>query len=219
MVNDHVPPARQWESTWRTCETNLNPFGKELPAGPRRDAQPLGRAREAVRRLVPAVTRFARALRLLALAALVSGAAVWWGLQARVVAGTGREAALVLWALVLLAPPALLVVVSFAVLQILKIPARLASIPSQAGERADEVRRLASEARGVRRRGWLRSGISVLRLWRRAAASKEIVDIAGPVAFVFNLWTLALTVLAAVAAVVEIIVAAGMLVWLLVGTR
>ena len=194
-----------------------SPLEKDLRAERRRDPQPAGRARDAVQRLRPAVARFARALRLLALAALVGGAVLWWGLQGRVVAGTGREPALVLWALVLLAAPGLLVVVSFAVLQILKIPARLAAIPSQAGQRADEVRRLASEARDVRRRGWLRSGISVLRLWRGAAVSKEIVDVAGPVVFVFNPWTLLLTLLAAAAAIAEIAAGVGMLLWLLVG--
>jgi hypothetical protein len=200
---------------------------EERPQQPRREigdthqggVAPVGRAAAAIRGIVPAVARFSRGLRRLALAALAGGAVVWWALAARVITGTGRGIALVVWALVLLAPPAMLVVVSFALLQILKIPDRLAAIPGEAGQRAGDVRRLASEARQARQRSWARSAVSVIRLWRRATSSREILDVAGPVTFVFNLWTLVLSLAAMAAASVEIVAGVAMLLWLLAGAR
>jgi hypothetical protein len=206
---------------------NVPPAMDERPQQPRRElgdthqagVAPVRRAAAAIRGIVPAVARFSRGLRRLALAALAGGAVVWWALAVRVITGTGRGIALVVWALVLLAPPAMLVVVSFALLQILKIPDRLTAIPAEAGQRVGEVRRLAGEARQTRQRGWLRSAVSVMRLWRRAASSREILDVAGPVAFVFNLWTLLLSLAAMAAALGEIVAGLAMLLWLLAGAR
>jgi hypothetical protein len=206
---------------------NVPPVMDERPHQPRRElgdthqagVAPVRRAAAAIRGIVPAVARFSRGLRRLALAALAGGAVVWWALAARVLTGTGRVIALAVWAVVLLAPPAMLVVVSSALLQILKIPDRLAAIPTEAGQRAGEVRRLAGEARQARQRGWVRSAVSVIRLWRRAAGSREILEVAGPVAFVFNLWTLFLSLVAMAGAFVEIVAGVAMLLWVLTGAR
>jgi len=75
---------------------------------------------------------------------------------------------------------------------------------------------LAREARQIRGRGWLRSGWSVIRLWRAAAASRDLIEIAAPVAFLFSPMTLLLAILAAVAGSVEILVGGIALLLLLV---
>ncbi len=75
---------------------------------------------------------------------------------------------------------------------------------------------MAREARQIRGRGWLRSGWSVIRLWRAAAASRDLIEIAAPVAFLFSPMTLLLAILAAVAGSVEILVGGIALLLLLV---
>jgi len=56
----------------------------------------------------------------------------------------------------------------------------------------------------------------VIRLWRAAAASRDLIEIAAPVAFLFFPVTLLLALLAAVAGSVEILVGGIALLLLLV---
>jgi hypothetical protein len=155
--------------------------------------------------VVPLVRKAAGALWRLAVAAAVGGALVWWLLADRVISADGRAAALVVWAVALLAAPAVLLVVGLALRALAGMPERLAALPAQAKERAGEIGRLAEEVRRERRRGWVRSGVAVFRLWRGAAGSRELLELAGPVAFLFNPGTWLAAVVATVAAVAEVL--------------
>ncbi len=159
----------------------------------------------ALNALVPLVRRVAGALWRLALAAAGGGAVVWWVLADRVISADGRAVALIVWAVALLAAPAILVVVGLALRALAGMPERLRTLPSRAEERAGELARLAEEVRRERRRGWFRSSVAIFRLWRGAAGSRELLELAGPVALVFNPGTWVAAVVAIAVAVAEVL--------------
>jgi hypothetical protein len=188
------------------------PSGELARTGP----PPVRRLGEAVRGAVPAVRRVARETTRLALLAAAGGAVVWELVASRL-AGPERLGRLVLAAALLAIPPGILLLVGFALRQLASIPYRLAALPDQARSHADEIGKLAQEARRVRQRGWLRSALSVLRLWRTTAESRELLQGAAPVAFLFSPWTWVAAPLSAAAAVLEIVAGAVALVWLVLG--
>ncbi len=155
--------------------------------------------------VVPLVRKVAGALWRLAAAAAVGGALLWWLLADRVISADGRAVGLAIWAAALLAAPALLFVMGLALRVLAGMPERLAALPARAQDRASEIGRLAEEVRRERRRGWLRSSVAIFRLWRTAAGSREVLDLAGPVAFLFNPATWLAAVLATAVAVAEVL--------------
>jgi hypothetical protein len=169
---------------------------------------------DALRRTVPVVEGVARSITVYALVVLAAGAALWLAIFDRGASGAGRPATLVVWAIVLAFPPAVLLTVVLALRLLTRLPDRLAAFPGRAREHASSLGRLASEAGQVRSRGWLRSGWSVIRLWRTAAASKDLIEIAAPVAFLFSPLTLLLAILAALLGIVEILVGGIALLWM-----
>jgi hypothetical protein len=116
--------------------------------------------------------------------------------------------------LVLAFPPAVLLTVALPLRLLAGLPDRLAEVPDRARQHASSLGQLASEARQVRGRGWMRAGWSVIRLWRTAAASRDLIEIAAPVAFLFSPLTLLLAILAGVLAMVEILAGGVALLWL-----
>jgi hypothetical protein len=147
----------------------------------------------------------ARTLLRLALASAVGGAVLWWLLADRVLADEGGEAGLVVWAVVLLAAPAVLAAVGMALRAMADMPDRAAALPARAQERAAELARLAQQVRRERRRGWFRSGMTMVRLWRTAAGSRELLHLAGPAAFLFSPLTWLAAALGAVVAVAQVV--------------
>ncbi|MGH2555291.1 MAG: hypothetical protein ACRDHO_06200 [Actinomycetota bacterium] len=149
--------------------------------------------------MVPIVEGIARTITVFALATLAAAAAIWWLIHDRGATGPGMSATLLVWAIVLAFPGAMLLTVAIALRLLAGLPDRLAEVPERAREHASSLGHLASEARRVRRRGWVRSGWSVVRLWRAAAASKDVIGIAAPVAFLFTPMTLLLGIIATAA--------------------
>jgi hypothetical protein len=168
-----------------------------------------GRAPRTLAAVVPGVRAVARILLRLALASAVGGAVLWWLLAHRVLAGDGREAGLFMWAVALLTAPAVLAAVGMALRALAGMPDRAVALPARAQERAAVLAQLAQQVRRERRRGWFRSGMTMVRLWRAAAGSRELLDLAGPAAFLFSPLTWLAAALGAVVAVAQ--VAAGVI--------
>jgi hypothetical protein len=162
-------------------------------------------ALDALRAMVPIVEGVARAITVYALVTLAAAVAIWWLIYERGATSPGRSATLLVWAIVLALPGAMLLTVAIALRLLAGLPDRLAQVPERAREHASSLGHLASEARQVRRRGWARSGWSVVRLWRAAAASKDVIGIAAPVAFLFTPMTLLLAIVAMAAGGGEIL--------------
>jgi hypothetical protein len=171
-------------------------------------------AADALQRIVPFFEWLARGARTVALLALAGGAAIWWALFTRL-DDPGRVSSLVIWAVVLVAPPSVLLAVHVAIRLLITLPERIRNLPDRARREAGELGRLASEARRVRQRSRLRGAVSVIRLWRRAAASRDLIDLAAPAAFLFAPWTLVAVVTATAAAAVEATAGALVLLWML----
>ena len=168
-------------------------------------AQPRDQLVAALRAVVPFVRKLSGLAWRLAAAAAVGGALLWWALADRAVTGDGRTLGLVLWAAVLLAAPVVLFAVGAALKALAGLPEQVATLPARTAERATELRRLADEVREARRRGTVRSGLAVARLWRGAASARELLELAGPVAFLFNPGTLLAAVIATLVATAEVV--------------
>jgi hypothetical protein len=155
-------------------------------------------------RFVHLVDRLSRLALRLAAIALAAGAAIWLVLLDRVIEGEGRTVSLVVVALVLLASPAMLIVLHLALAHLARLPDRLRTLPARAREHAGDIQRLASEARSVRDRGRIRSGLAVIRLWRRASEARDLLGVAAPVAFLLSPATIAASILAVVVAAAQV---------------
>jgi hypothetical protein len=167
---------------------------------------------DALGRLVPFVEWLARVALRIAILALAGGAVIWWAIRDEVGSGEGRIVSLVLWAVVLAAPPAMLFLVHVGLRVLGRLPDRLRELPDRTRGQAAEVRRLAGEAGRIRQRGKIRSLISVLRLAWRVGEAREMLDLAAPLAFLSAPWALAASFLALVAGLGEIVVGAALLV-------
>jgi hypothetical protein len=172
---------------------------------------------DALARLVPFVEWLARVALRIAILALAGGALIWWAIRDEVGSGGGRIVSLVLWAVVVAAPPAMLFLVHVGLRVLGRLPDRLRELPDRTRSQAAEVRRLAGEAGQIRQRGKLRSAISVLRLAWRVGEAREMLDLAAPLALLSTPWALAASLLALVAGLGEILVGAVLLVSLAAG--
>jgi hypothetical protein len=189
------------------------PSGELARGGP----SPARRLAESLRGAVPIVRRVAREAARLAVLAAAGGVVIWVLRASRLEAGPGRLGRLILAAILLAVPPAILLLVAFALRQLAAIPDRLAALPDQARWHVSEIGRLAQEAGKVRQRGWFGSAFAVLRLWRTTAETRGLVEGAVPVAFLFSPWTWVVAPLAAAAAMLEIVAGAVALFWLVLG--
>jgi hypothetical protein len=146
--------------------------------------------------------------------ALVGGAGAWWAIARAAPSGEARGPLLVLAAVLVLAPPATLVVFVVAVRALILLPGRLRAVPTAVRQRLAEIGRhsgaIASPERGT---GWARLR-SLFRLGRSIASSREVVEVLGPAAFLVTPWMLAAAAMAAVASAIEIVVGAVALLWL-----
>lgn len=199
MTIEPTDPDRNLEPGRPSAESQ--PRGEVVRTGP----STIRTAVVALRTVVPIVQGVARTITVYALITLAAGAVIWWAIFQRGAHGSGRPATLAVWAIVLAFPPAVLLTVALALRLLAKLPDRLAELPERAREHASSLGRLADEARQVRRRGWTRSGWAVVRLWQTAAASKDLIEIAAPVAFLFSPMTLLLAVIAAAVGLAEIL--------------
>lgn len=166
-------------------------------------------------RAVPFIERVARGLRRLALLAGLAAVVLWLAIaRSGIGEGDGRVLRLVLWAILLVAPAVVLFADHLALRSLAGLPDRVRALPCDARTHGEDLARLARETRRIRQRGWLRSGWSLFRFGRRAAASRELLQLAGPVAFLFFPGALAASALALAAAAVEVLLAVPVLVWL-----
>jgi hypothetical protein len=162
--------------------------------------------RPSVDRLVRAVRRVSRLILWLAGSALAGGAAIWLAIWNRLGPSEHRTASLVVWALILLAPPAMLVVLHLALEQLIVLPAHLRALPARARRHAAQVGRLATEAGSLRDRGMIRTALAVIKLWRAAASARNLLQMAAPVTFLLSPAMIAASMLALAAAAAEIAV-------------
>lgn len=154
---------------------------------------------------IAAVRRVARAALWLAGAALLGGAAVWSAVREALVADDARVLVLVIVGLVLVAPPVVLGLFSFALRALADLPRRLREAPGEVRDRAAVIRRRASEVAEARSRGPFATLTGVVRLWWAAASSREMLEVLSPAALLLTPGLLAFTAVAAVAGVVEVL--------------
>jgi hypothetical protein len=153
------------------------------------------------------------ALRLAGLA-LIAGALVWWALATGLDPGDARTTVLILAAVLLLAPPAGLVLFALAVRALLALPDQLRQAPAAVRERTGEIGSRARAVAEAREHGLLRSAAALVRLWWSVASSREVVEVVAPAAILLTPWTVVAGVVGAGAAVVEVLAGFGALLWL-----
>ncbi|MGH2678114.1 MAG: hypothetical protein ACRDHB_07120 [Actinomycetota bacterium] len=148
----------------------------------------------------------------LALLAGLGGLAIW--LLVFREAGNEGTAVLVVVALLLLAPPAVLVLFVIGVRGLMALPGRLRDTPAAVGTRGNEIRRRTADLGASRRRGFLPTIGALFRLSWAVTSSREVMQLA-PV--LLRPWLVIASVAAAVGALLEILVGAVALIVLLVG--
>jgi hypothetical protein len=148
----------------------------------------------------------------LALVAALAGVVAWFGLRALLDGGAGSAVALVVAALLLAVPPALLGLLVGAVKALLALPDQLRRLPSEVGSRAGEVRRRAAEL-GQSRSAWTGARRS-FGLLRAAAGARDVLEVLTPAAVLLRPWLLVAAPLAVAAALVEILLGLVAGVWL-----
>jgi hypothetical protein len=89
-----------------------------------------------------------------------------------------------------------------AVSELLEVPDRLRRLPQEGRLHADELRRLALDAKGGSRSGVIRLPGLLIRLVGLARSSRELLTPYAPVAALASLWFLAATLAALVASLV-----------------
>jgi hypothetical protein len=165
-------------------------------------------------RAKPFLGRLARSALRLAGLALVAGAVVWWGI-ARALPSGGLPL-LGLAAVLLLAPPAILVLFVLAVRALVALPDRLRAVPGAVRERLTEIGRHAGALTAIDRGSvWARLR-SLFRVTWSIASSREVIEVLGPSAALISPWMLPAAVVASVASLIEILLGAFILVWLTV---
>jgi hypothetical protein len=139
----------------------------------------------------------------LAIAATVAGLIAWLALRELLRGDEGSTVALVLAALLLAAPPALLGLLVGAIRALLALPEQLRRLPAEVGSRVGEVRRRAAEV-GQARTGW--SGVKrSFGLLLAAAGARDVLEFLTPAAFLLRPWLLVAAPLAMAAAAIEIV--------------
>ena len=115
-------------------------------------------------------------------------------------------------------PPILLLLFAVSVQALADLPRRIRGVPREAGERAEELRRLGESARSARgRTSVVRVPLTLWQLVRLGGSSRELLTPYAGVVTLLRLPFLGWTLAAAAAAAVEIVVAAVLLVALLLG--
>lgn len=181
------------------------PESRPAPESRPVEARPVDRARRGpvatTDRAASAVRRIAALVLRLALLALVGGGLVWWAVARSSQAGS---LALGVVGVILLAPPFVLALAWLALRALAELPRRLREAPAMARDRAGELRRLAGRVAESRRQG-LRSQIAALvRLGWTASSSREVLELS-PALALLTPPMLGATVVAAAAAVVEVL--------------
>jgi hypothetical protein len=164
-------------------------------------------------RAVSFLRGLARAVIRLGAAALVGGLAIWW----TVFQGTDpgeRTGILVVLAILLVAPPLILFLFVVALRTLIGLPQRIRETPGAVGDRLAEIRQRMARLSEARREGALPALRSLFRLGWSIATSREVVEVS-PALVLLTPGMLVATVLAAAAALLEILVGAVAVLWLL----
>ncbi|HEX2068970.1 MAG TPA: hypothetical protein VHH54_02055 [Actinomycetota bacterium] len=180
-------------------------------SGPR---SALGRTSEALDAVMAFIHRTARRLRKLSLLGMAAGALILVTIATQIRAAR-EPTTLALWALVLVASPAVLFVFTVGLSRLTRVRQHLRALPELVGERAEELRRLAGEARGAARKSWVRSVFDSYRFWRSAAGTRELLLSLVPARFVLAPWVLVAAFFAVIGCLVEIAVAPFAALWFL----
>jgi hypothetical protein len=186
-----------------------------MPADPPSGQRAFDRTVEALNAVLAFLARVASGLRKLAIASLAAGAVIWLALARHVEGALKEPTTLLLWALLVLACPAALFVVSLALGALRKFPQRVASLPGRVGEHSQELRALAAQARRSAGRSPIRSLVAGIRFWRTAMGTRELFETVAPVRFLFTPWVLGASIIALIGAFIEILVGVVALAWLL----
>ena len=147
------------------------------------------------------------------MAALIFGTIVWWAIWRGLDPDGDRGSLLTVAAILLLVPPLVLTLFVVALRALIALPRRLREASGALRDRAAEIRRRAADL-GARQRGALRSLWSLFRLLWTVSSSRELLQVAGPAAALLTPWMVLAALVAAVAAVVEVLLGAGALLWL-----
>jgi hypothetical protein len=159
--------------------------------------------------MLQAVGRFAARL---GVVALVAGAIVWWALWIGLGTDQDRGTLLIVAAVLLLAPPTVLLFVFWVVREVAEIPARIREAPTAVRGRVEDIRRRAGQAAEARHQGTVRRMTALFRLWRAVATLREEVGALSPL--VVGPGSLLAGVVAGAFAIVEIGAGLVALLWL-----
>jgi hypothetical protein len=174
----------------------------------------LGRTSEALDAVLAFIHRTTRRLRKLSLLGMAAGALIWVTIPTQIRAAR-EPTTLALWALVLMASPAVLLVFTVGLSRLTRVRQHFRALPQLVGERAEELRRLAREARGAAQKSWVRSVFNSYRFWRTAADTRELLLTLVPARFVLAPWVLVAALLGVIGCLMEIAVAPFAALWFL----
>jgi hypothetical protein len=180
-----------------------------LPPAPIRTSTPTRseRATAVLRRVLDIAARVVRGLRVLALAAAVSGGLAW---IASVIdsppAETDEWVPRIVILAVALAPPAILFLFLAGLRELLELPERARALPTDIRARAAKLRERSSPS--PEPRGFLGGLVALVRLGRLVLSSREVLSPYAAISAALRPAMLLAALLAAVAALVEIPVAA-----------
>ena len=192
-----------------------DPLDAPTPPRPLATRAAIGRMNEALGAVLAFIERTSRRLRKLSIIAAGAGALIWFAIATQIRAARAPTT-LALWAAVLLAWPGILFAFSLGLSRLHQFREHLRTLPQRVGERSEELRRLACEARGATQRGWFRSILSSLRFWRSAAGTRELLLALMPARLIFTPWVLAAALFALIGSLIEIATAPFVALWLLV---
>ena len=170
---------------------------------------PAGRSRSpsvAEQRAMSFISQLGRLAVRLAIVALAAGVVAWVALQRSLSGRDDTAVVLTVAGVLLLAPPAILLLFAFALAALRSLPQRLREAPATVRQRATEIRRHAGDA--AERRGLVGAIRSVVRLWRSVASVRELADGLGPAALLVAPWMLLATAFAVAGALLEIVLGA-----------
>ena len=136
----------------------------------------------------------------------------WFALRALLRDGDGSTVALIVAALLLALPPAVLGLLVGAIHALLALPDQLRRLPAEVGSRVGEVRRRATEV-GQSRSAWSGARRS-FGLLRAAAGARDVLEVLTPAAVLLRPWLLIAAPLAVAAAAVEILLGLVAGLWL-----
>ena len=188
--------------------------GSSNPVEGRAPRSALGRTSEALDAILAFIHRTARRLRKLSLLGMAAGALIWVTIATQIRAAR-EPTTLALWALVLMAGPAVLLGFTVGLSRLTRVPQNLRSLPQRVGERAEDLQRLAREARGAAQKSWVRSAFNSYRFWRTAAGTREFLLTLVPARFVLAPWVLVAALFGLLGSLVEIAVAPFAALWFL----